>query len=221
MRPDRESTACGCVVAVRHGAAGQAPLAVARARVPCSLDGLRCWCQVACAPGCDQALSDAEAEVSPSQRTAELVDEARQPVPTTPLLADVPLALHWRHGHRCESWGTLGRHGPTALPWAQAHCCHICIRTGLTLAHICIRIGLNAATSAPGLNAAILRKWLAPPSSAPITRACAHAHMRGRTHTRARAHARTHRRIGVRTNESRTQSARKHAPPARLQSRRH
>ena len=40
-RPDNESAACSCAVAVRHRAA-QAPLAVSRARVPCSLDGLRC-----------------------------------------------------------------------------------------------------------------------------------------------------------------------------------
>ena len=168
MRPDRESTACGCVVAVRHGADGQAPLAVARARVPYSLDGLRCWCQVACAPGCDQALSDAEAEVSPSQRTAELVDEARQPVPTTPLLADVPLALHWRHGHRSESWGTLGRRGPTAaldsgslLPHLHQDWAHPCPHLHQDWAqrcHICART------------------WLAPPSSAP-------SHARAHTHT--------------------------------------
>jgi hypothetical protein len=118
-------------------------------------------------------------------------------VPTAPLLADVPVALHWRHGHRCESWGTLGRHEPTALHWAQARCCHICIRTGLTLAHICIRIGLNAATSAPGLNAAILRKWLALPhlrlshARAP-THTCAGAHTRARVHARTHARARTH-----------------------------
>jgi hypothetical protein len=68
-------------------------LAVSRARVPYSLDGLRCWCQVACVPGCDHALSDDEVEVSPSQPTAELVDGARYTAPTAPLLADVPLAL--------------------------------------------------------------------------------------------------------------------------------
>ena len=43
---------------------------------PCSLDGLCCWCQAACVPGSDHALSEDEAEVSPSQRTAELVDGA-------------------------------------------------------------------------------------------------------------------------------------------------
>jgi hypothetical protein len=72
MRPDSESAACACAVAVRHGAAGQAPLAGSRARVPSSQDGLRCWCQVACAPGCDHPLSEDEAEVSPSQPTAAL-----------------------------------------------------------------------------------------------------------------------------------------------------
>ena len=70
MRPDNESAACACAVAVRHGAAGQAPLAVSQTRVPCSLDRLRCWCEVACAPGCDHPLSEDEAEVSPSQPTA-------------------------------------------------------------------------------------------------------------------------------------------------------
>ena len=33
--------------------------------------------QAACAPGCDHALSDDEAEACPLQRTAELVDGAR------------------------------------------------------------------------------------------------------------------------------------------------
>ena len=61
---------------LRHGAAGQAPLAVSRARVPCSLDGLCCWCQVVCIPGCDRPLSKDEAEPSPWQPTAELVDGA-------------------------------------------------------------------------------------------------------------------------------------------------
>ncbi len=71
-RPDSESAACACAVAVRHGAAGQAPLAGSRARVPCSLDGLRCWCEVARAPGCDHPLSEDEERVSPSQPTAAL-----------------------------------------------------------------------------------------------------------------------------------------------------
>jgi hypothetical protein len=77
------SAACACAVAVRHGAAGQAPLAVSRARVPCSLDGLRCWCQVACFPGGDHPLSEDDSEdeaevISESmQPTAELVDGAR------------------------------------------------------------------------------------------------------------------------------------------------
>ena len=44
---------------------------------PCSLDGLRCWSRVACAPGGDHPLSEDAAEVSPSQPTAELVDGAR------------------------------------------------------------------------------------------------------------------------------------------------
>ena len=60
IRTDSESAACACAVpvAVFHGrAAGQAPLAVSRARVRCSLDGPRCWCQVACVACCDRALS--------------------------------------------------------------------------------------------------------------------------------------------------------------------
>ncbi len=54
----------------RRGAAGQAP--VSQTSVPCSLDGLRCWCQLACAPGCDHPLSEDQAEVSHSQPTAAL-----------------------------------------------------------------------------------------------------------------------------------------------------
>ena len=77
IRPDSESAACACAEAVRPGASGPAPLAVSRARVPGSLDGLRCWCQVACVPACDHALSEYEAEASPSQPTAELVDGMR------------------------------------------------------------------------------------------------------------------------------------------------
>jgi hypothetical protein len=38
---------------------------------------VRCWCHVACVPGGDHPLSDAEAEVRHSQPTAELVDGAR------------------------------------------------------------------------------------------------------------------------------------------------
>ena len=53
-----------------------APLAFSRARFPCSLDGLCCWCQVVCIPGCDRPLSKDEAEPSPWQPTAELVDGA-------------------------------------------------------------------------------------------------------------------------------------------------
>ena len=73
------SAACACAVAVRHGAAGQAPLAASRAKVPCSLDGLPCWCQAAYAPNCDYPLSEDEdeAEVISLQPTAELFDGAR------------------------------------------------------------------------------------------------------------------------------------------------
>ena len=76
--PDSESATCACAVAVRHGAAGQAPLAVSQTRVPCSLDGLRCWCQAAYGPDCDYPLSEDEdeAEVISLQPTAELVDGA-------------------------------------------------------------------------------------------------------------------------------------------------
>ena len=75
MRPDSEPAACvprpsDTELLVRRRLPFHEPESY-------SLDGLSCWRMVACVRGCDHPTSEDEAEMSPSQPTAELVDGAR------------------------------------------------------------------------------------------------------------------------------------------------
>ena len=204
MRPTSESAARACAVAVRHGAAVQAPLAASRARVRCSLDGLRCWCQVAWVPGCDHALSEDEAEVRSSQPTAELVDGALNSAHgadvsrrtlSTALLTRVPVQVV----------GTLGRRGHTAA--LSSPLPHRNRNLGSPLPHLrqdwaqpcppssfCrdSPLHLTAATSAPGLGSPLPHLRLSHTHTHMHAPTQTNAHTRAHTRARGCACAHTH-----------------------------
>ena len=213
MRRDRESAACACAVAVRHGAADQAPLAASRARVPCSLGGCAVgeWSRVSVAA--ITCCRRTRREVSPSQPTAELVAVGRH-ILSTALATRVQVRVvgyarsAWAHsctGLRLATATSAPGLGPSAphlhRDWAHlcpplhrdsANRCHIC--AGSRNCHFCAgtrRCHICAGT------------WLARPSSGPNTRTHARSHsnkthtqiskqMHALTNLRAHGYARTH-----------------------------
>jgi hypothetical protein len=117
-----------------------------------------------------------------------------------PLLADVPLALHYRHGT-----GPSCGHARSA--WAYS-----CTGLRRTPAHICTRTGLVRATSTPGMGSPLPTFWRGFGSPLPHlrrdwahaatpvsiththtrTHTCTRLHRHTRAHTHAHAHAHTH-----------------------------
>jgi hypothetical protein len=186
---------CACAVAVRHGAADQAPLAASRASVPLQpgwaallVSGRVCpWLRsraVGGRGGGEPSAADSGAGRWNALNCAHVAAVGRRTRST---------ALATRVAVRVV--GTLDRRGPTAalgsgspLPhlrrdWARPR--HICTGTGLTFARICIRIRLTAATSAPGLDAAARARTHTHKQTRARTHTYAHIHTRVRTRTQA------------------------------------